>query len=107
MRTIRHVWEYAASLCTIVLVISGLVGLTFQAVRDGGWISSTLAKAWTVELDHPLVALPLTLAGLYVFLSWRRQHVELGHASRMHNVILYGLMAAGAYYLGEFALSVR
>ena len=87
--------------------MAGQVDLTFQAVRDEGWISAPLSKAWTVELDHPLVAIPLTLAGLYVLLSWRRERVELGHASRMHDVLLYGLMVAGAYYLGEFALSVR
>jgi hypothetical protein len=51
-----------------------------------------------------MVAIPLTLTAALVFYAWRTHHVTHGTVSRVPSMLVYTLMGAGAYFIGQFAL---
>lgn len=101
---VKQAYDYVVSFGVIALVVAGLAGLSFRAFREGGWISTALGHAWAIEVQYPMVAIPLTIGGILAFSAWRNHRRTLGRASRMHNAVVYGLMAAGAYFIGRFTL---
>lgn len=100
----KQAYEYLVSLATITLVVAGISGVSFHAFRDRGWIELTLNRVWSFQLDHPMIAIPLTLGAALAFHLWRRHHLVHGKVSRVPAVLIYGLMGVGAYFLGQFAL---
>ena len=101
----KQAYEYLTSLATIALVVAGLGGLAFHAFRESGWISAALGGLWSFEMDYPLVAVPLTIAAIAVFFAWRNHHLVHGGVNRVPALLVYCLMAAGAFFIGQFALN--
>ncbi len=100
----KQAYEYLVSLATITLVLAGISGVSFHAFRDRGWIELALDRIWSFQLDHPMVAIPVTLAAALAFHFWRNHHLTQGGVNRVPALLVYCLMGAGAYFLGQFAL---
>jgi len=100
----KQAYDYVVSFGVIALVVAGLAGLSFHAFRKDGWISTALGHAWAIEVQYPMVAIPLTVGGILAFTAWRNHRRALGRASKVHDMLVYGLMAAGAYFLGQYTL---
>ncbi|HEY9446566.1 MAG TPA: hypothetical protein VIQ62_05795 [Burkholderiales bacterium] len=100
----KQAYDYLVSFGVISLVVAGLGGLSFHAFREGGWISTALSHAWAIEVQYPVVAIPLTVGGILAFTIWHNHRRALGLASRVHNLLVYGLMAAGAYFISQYTL---
>ena len=84
------------------LVAMGVVGVVWHSVREDGWIGTLFEKLLNALVNHPLVMFPLLIAlGLFGKL-WHSYQVEKGFASRLPNFFLYGVMAAGAYFVWNF-----
>lgn len=103
----KQTFAYLVSFGTIALVVSGIVGLCFHAFRDRGWIETTVDNIWVMEMEHPAVALPLTLAAAFAFWLWRRRHLAAGSVSRLPAMLIYALMAVGAYFISQVLLAAR
>ena len=100
----KQAYEYLVSLTTIALVVTGIGGVSFHAFRDRGFLEQMLGRMWSFELDYPIVAIPLTLTAALAFYAWRTSHVSHGTVSRVPSMLVYTLMAAGAYFISQFAL---
>lgn len=100
----KQTYEYLVSLATITLVVAGIGGVSFHAFRDRGWIELMLNRIWSFQLDYPMIAIPLTLTAAFAFNAWRNHHLVHGRVSRVPAMLIYCLMGAGAYFLGQFAL---
>lgn len=101
----KQTWQCVISVFTIALVLAGITGLSFQAFRPGGWIEYALGGLWALEVQYPLVAIPATVGTIVLFRAWRRHHLTLGHLSRVPVLFVYGLMGAGAYFIGQYAFN--
>ena len=100
----KQAYEYLMSLATISLVLAGISGVSFHAFRDSGWLELILGRVWSFEMDYPMVAIPLTLTAALLFYAWRNHHLTHGSVSRVPALLIYTLMGAGAYFIGQFAL---
>jgi hypothetical protein len=92
------------SLIVIVLVLAGIAGLSYNAVRQDGYVDGLIGTLWQLETQYPIVAIPATVAGVVLFNVWR-DPVARGRKSRLPDLFVYVLMAFGAYYIAQFTIS--
>ena len=67
----KQIFSALESLITIILVIAGIVGASYNAFREGGWISQGFGKITDAYSNYPLVALGLTVAMFFSYRAWR------------------------------------
>lgn len=101
----KQVFEYVQSFVTIGLMLAGIGGLAYHVFREGGWLSVVLGKIWDVQTANPVVAIPVTLAILFIGKLWYDNARAKGHASRLPDILIYVIMAAGVYFIYEFISS--
>ncbi len=84
------------------LLLLGLGGLVFKAVRPGGWIESALGGAWNV---HPGYALAI-LGALILGGTWAKRAAErLPLFNRRGDWLVYGCLALGAYFAIQLSVT--
>ena len=86
------------SLITVALVIAGIVGMSYQAFRDGGWLTNGFNQVVDLYVHRPLIGLGLTVALFFSYRAWQRS-AESGRGGKFFDLIIYALMAAGAYFV--------
>jgi hypothetical protein len=101
---LKQYLEFVYSFIVIVLVLSGLGGISFNLFRDDGWIESLFGKIWAVHIQYPLIAIPVTIGAVVLGAMWRDNRIAKGQRSNLPTYVLYMLMAAGAYYLYQYAV---
>lgn len=100
----KEALTYLESFVVMALVLTGLAGLGYNLFRDGGWIEKVFGNVWDYTMRYPLVVIFIT-AGAIVFASWwRHDRLTRGQNRLAPNIILYSIMAAGAYFIGHFAI---
>lgn len=99
---LKQVFEYVVSFITITLILAGIGGVSYHTFKEGGWFGVFLGKMWDVHLEHPVIAIPVTLAVLFIGKMWYDHNRSTGHTSKLPNVIIYVVMAAGVYFTWVF-----
>ena len=98
----KQALDYITSFVTIGLVLIGLGGVSYNMFREGGWLGSILGKVWDAQLENPLIAIPVTLGIAFVGKLWYERQVEHGKTSRLPDVLIYVIMAAGVFFLWRY-----
>ena len=101
----KRIVEFLESFVIIGLVLAGIAGISFNLFRDDGWIEAALGNIWDLNVQYPLIAIPVTIGAFVMFRLWSRDRVIHGKTSRLPNLILYSLVIAGAYYVGRYAIT--
>lgn len=99
----KKVLEYVSSFITVALILAGIGGASFHTFKEGGWLGTVLGKVWDVQMQHPVIAIPVTLAVLFIGKLWHDHYRAKGYTSRLPNLIIYAIMAAGVYFIWGFA----
>lgn len=99
----RQVLEYVNTFITITLILAGIGGVSYHMFKDNGWLGMILGKVWDVQMSNPVIAIPTTLALLFVGKLWYDHNRAKGHTSKLPNILIYIIMAAGAYFLFQLA----
>lgn len=100
----KRVMSALGSTITFILVVVGIGGLTFYGFRDGGWVATGLSKATDAFFDAPLIGLGLLTAMFLSYRAWRNRQAA-GHGSKLLvDLMLYALMAAGAFFIARYVL---
>jgi hypothetical protein len=99
---IKQILTYVTSFITVALVLAGIGGASYHTFKEGGWFGVILGKIWDVNMDHPVIAIPVTLAVLVIGKLWYDHNRAKGYTSKLPNAIIYLVMAAGAYYIWVF-----
>lgn len=77
------------------LLLLGLGGLVFKAVRPGGWLEGLFAGAWAANPGYGMLAVVALLVGSV----WAKRAAEnLPLFRRQGNWLLYSCLALGAYF---------
>lgn len=92
------------SLITIILVVSGIVGLAYHGFREDGWVSRGVGKVADAYINYPLIALGLTVALFFSYRAWNDSK-SAGRGGKIFDILLYFLMAAGTYFIGHYVIS--
>lgn len=91
------------SLITIILVVAGIAGLSYQAFRDDGWVSQGFGKVADAFMHFPMIALGLTVAMFFSYRAWRNATRSRG-GGKLFDLLIYVFMAAGTYYIARYVI---
>ena len=53
-------------------------------------------------MENPVIAIPLTLAVLFIGKMWYDHNRAKGYTSKLPDMLIYVIMAAGVYFIYEF-----
>lgn len=100
----KQLFAVVESLITIVLVLAGVIGISYRMFRDGGWFVQGFGKVVDAYISYPLIAIGVTIALYFVY---RAGHLSLsqGRGGKRFDLVVYGLMAAGIYFIGHYVVS--
>lgn len=99
----KQIFEYIQSFVTIALVLAGIGGVSYYMFRDNGWLQTALGTIWGFHLSNPMIAIPVTIAVLVIGKLWIDKQRAKGYTSKLPNVLIYVVMAAGVYFIYQFA----
>lgn len=94
--------EYFESFAVIVLVLFGIGGFSYHLFRDNGWIEAIAGNLWGVTVQYPLIALPVIVGAVFIFRTWNAARIAHGRTTKLPDLVIYALMAAGAIFLGRY-----
>jgi len=97
--------ELLESSVIVALVLAGIGGISYHLFRIGGWIETSFDRFWNLEARHFLIGIPVIIAGVVLFRLWHGGRSLHSKTSIIPNLILYVLMAAGAYFIGHYAIT--
>lgn len=96
---------FLESFVVVMLVVAGLVGLSNNLLRAGGWFDAFLEWLAPVFFTNMTASLIIGGVALIAFAWWHDRHVAKGvYNKRIPTVVLFILMAAGVYYIGRYAI---
>lgn len=101
----KQVRDFLESFIVVVLVIAGLVGLTYHTFRVGGWFEGAMEYIAELVFSNPYVSVPVGIVVVIALAWWHERRLARGtHSKRLATIVLYALMAAGVYFLGRYVL---
>ncbi|MBI4195759.1 MAG: hypothetical protein HY526_11855 [Betaproteobacteria bacterium] len=101
----KQVRDFLESFIIVVLVVAGLVGISYHMFRGGGWFEAALGRFAAFVFERPTVSIPIVLGVILVLAYLHDRRMAKGtHGKRLPTLILYALMAAGAYFIGHYAI---
>ena len=100
----KETLAYLQSFVVMALVLTGLAGIAYHLFRDGGWIEQGLGKIFGYTMQYPLIVTFVVIGGLLFAWWWRHDRLSRGSQSMGPTLVLYSIMAAGAYFIGHFAI---
>jgi len=89
----------------VILVLTGIAGVSYHLLREEGWIETMLGNIWNMEIQSSMIAVPVTIAAFIMFRLWHRNQVIHSSTSRLPNFFVYALMAGGVYFIGHYAVT--
>jgi hypothetical protein len=100
----KQILESLESIVTVVLVFAGIIGISYRGFRNGGWVEQGFGKVAGAYSQYPIIALALTIAGVYGYIKFRQRKRRDGR-SKIFDYIIYALMAAGIYFIGNYVVT--
>lgn len=100
----KQYFDILESFVVIALALAGLVGTSYHMFRDGGWMESIFGNFLKFHFDNPMVAIPVTVLIVVIAMLLHDKRIAKGRPSKLPTLLLYALMAAGAYFIGHYAI---
>jgi membrane protein insertase Oxa1/YidC/SpoIIIJ len=99
---VKQIFEYIQSFVTIGLVLAGIGGVSYHMFKENGWLHTALGTIWDFQLSNPVIAIPVTIAVLFIGKLWIDKQRAKGYTSKLPNVLIYVVMAAGVFFIYQF-----
>ncbi|MBI3529876.1 MAG: hypothetical protein HY067_18155 [Betaproteobacteria bacterium] len=84
------------------LLLLGLGGLIYKALRSGGWVESILGTFWA---QHPVVAIVALLAAMAVAAGAKRYFDNVAMFGKRGDMLVYGCLALGLFFAFKLAVT--
>ena len=91
------------AIVTLALVLVAIAGIAYHTFRDGGLLTQGLGKLSDAYINHPLIALAVTISTFFAYRAWRQRKVS-GRDTRFFDYFIYLLMAVGIYFIGHYTI---
>ena len=101
----KKIVEFVQSFVVITLVLTGIGGLSYNLFRENGWMEAIVGKLWDIGTRHTLIAISMAIAATIVFMLWRQGKAIHGRTSKLPDLIVYAVMAAGVYFIGQYFIT--
>lgn len=92
-RLIHEIWRYIY----FTLVFIGVTGLAWRAFGENGWVEALLGVVWDASMRAPILAIPVCGGAVLLVVWFMQGGLKLGKANWLDNLLIYALMAYGAY----------
>jgi len=102
---VKQVLEYISSFITISLILAGIGGVSYHMFKEKGWLGLILGKVWDIQMANPVIAIPVTIAIVILGKLWYDHNRAKGRTSRLPDMLVYGIMAGGAYFIYQFVVN--
>lgn len=99
---VKKIFIYVQSFVVMGLILSGIGGVSYHLFRDNGWVETVFGNLWTVSFQYPLIVIPVIIAAVFLGRLWNESRLAHGRTSKIPDLIIYGLMAGGVFFLGRF-----
>jgi hypothetical protein len=99
---VKEFLEYVQSFTVIGLVLFGIGGFSYHLFRDEGWVEAVIGNVWDVGVQYPLITIPVIIAALFLGRMWSQQRLIHGRTSKVPDLFIYALMAAGVVFIGRW-----
>ena len=97
----KQILEYLQSFAVIGLVLAGIGGLSYHMFKEDGWIENILGDIWDISVQYPLIVVPTIVGAIVLGKMWRDNRLAHGRTSKLPDLFIYGLMAAGVFFIGR------
>lgn len=94
----KQIFDYVSSFVTIALILAGIGGVSYHMFKENGWLGLILGKVWDIQMANPVIAIPVTLAILFLGKLWYDHNRSKGHIGKLADILVYVVMAVGAYF---------
>lgn len=98
----KDILKEAWSFFCFTLVLIGIIGLSWSAFGEKGWIESLWGVAWNAETRNPILAIPVIGGTLLLVWLFMRGGLKPGKTSRLADLLVYVTMLSGAYFLFQY-----
>lgn len=98
----KRIYDFIESFVIIALVLVGISGLSYNLFRVDGWLETVLGKIWDLETQYMLITVPVLVGAVILFNLWRGNQVLHSKTSKFPNLLLYGLIGVGLFYVGRY-----
>jgi hypothetical protein len=99
---VKQVFEYIQSFVTIALILAGIGGIAYHMFKENGWLGKALGRLWDVNVENPVIAIPVTIGVIVIAKLWHSHARAKGHTSKLPDFLIYVVMAAGVYFIWQF-----
>lgn len=86
----------------LLLVVIGLIGISFEFFRDKGWLKQSLSAIMNTSNSTLMMVLPVALLAFLVGKSWMSSHGERESSNMIADIMLYVMMLVGAWVIFKF-----
>lgn len=100
----KQIFDYLQSFAVIGLVLAGIGGLSYHMFKEDGWVESALGDIWDMGVQYPLIAIPVIIGAIVFGNMWRHDRLAKGRHSKLPDLFIYVLMAAGVVFIGRLFL---
>ncbi len=83
----------------LLLVVTGLIGISVEFFRDEGWLKRTLSAVVDASTSTLIAVLPVAIIVILVIRSWMNSHGDSEKSSRIADAMLFGMMLVGAWFM--------
>jgi len=102
---LKHILDFLESFVIVILVLTGLVGLSYRMFRGGGWFESALERAAEIVFQNVTVSIVVAIGVTIPLVIWHERRAAKGvHGKRLPTIILFALLAAGVFFVGHYAI---
>ena len=102
MKLIR---DFLESFVIVVLVIAGIGGILYHVFRQAGWGAKVVDRMVELYFLHPAPMISATVVAVVAGVFWHERRSAKGkYNKKFPTYVLYVLMAAGAYFIGRYAI---
>lgn len=101
----KQIFDFVSTFVAVALILAGIGGVAYNMFKENGWLGAILGKVWDAQLENPLVAIPVTIAVLFIGKMWYDHNRATGHTSKLPNVLIYVIMATGVYFIYQLAVN--
>jgi hypothetical protein len=99
---VKKIFDSITTFGTVILILAGIGGVAYNMFRENGWLGTILGKVWSAQMEHPAVAIPVTIGVAFLGKMWYDHNRAKGHTSKLPDVLIYVIMAAGVYFIWRF-----
>ncbi|MFA7270233.1 MAG: hypothetical protein WC073_12885 [Sterolibacterium sp.] len=97
-KILKELWSYVC----FALVLVGIVGLSWSAFGEEGWIERSWGVVWDTEMRHPILAIPVIGSTVLLVTLFMRGGLNPGKTSPLADLLVYVTMLFGAYSIWQY-----